>query len=326
MVRRQRPERAEQADPVGHRERLRAPVAGDPGRRERCVHPLLAHRELPAEDVPEHLAALTKACLDEPPEMVLHLRREAPRPVGGSHVEGDDRRLDRRGRLKRVAGDESDQRRGGVVLDEDREVAHGAGPRSHALGDLPLDHQDATVGAWLRAQQPVQDRARHVVRQVRDHVERRDDERRQVGVQDVRGNQPKRARRVRGRRAGPLGSGRDRGLERRGEVLHHPAVELDRSHRGAGVQQAAGEDPQARPDLEDRPAGRCTRSVEDRLQHVDVHQEVLAEAALRTQAGDAERAPDGARIQPGAAHRVLPRVGEGDWSAAASRSAASAAS
>ena len=61
----------------------------------------------------------------------------------------------------------------GVVLDEDRQVRHVAGRRRHAFGDLALEHQDQALRARRTGQQPVQDRARDVVRQVRDDVVRR---------------------------------------------------------------------------------------------------------------------------------------------------------
>ena len=72
-----------------------------------------------------------------------------------------------------------------MVLDEDRQIAHRAGRRRDPLCDLALDHQDEPVRRPRKLQQPVQGRARDVVRQVRDDVERRLDERREVLVEDV---------------------------------------------------------------------------------------------------------------------------------------------
>ena len=64
----------------------------------------------------------------------------------------------------------------GVVLHEDREVAHLPGRRRDPLRDLALDHQHQPLRAAAASQQRVQDRARDVVRQVRDDVVRRLDE------------------------------------------------------------------------------------------------------------------------------------------------------
>ena len=54
----------------------------------------------------------------------------------------------------------------GVVLDEDRQVAHRARRRRDPLRHLALDHEDAALGARprLAAEQPVEDRAGDVVR------------------------------------------------------------------------------------------------------------------------------------------------------------------
>ncbi len=213
-----------------------------------------------------------------------------------------------------------------MILDEDGQVAHRAPPRGNPLRDLPLEHQDAAFGSWLGAQEPVQDRARDVIRQVRDDVEGRLDQPGQVRLEDVPGNEAERSGRGRSRRARPVASSGDRGCERRGEVLDHPAVELHGGDGGPCPEQGAGEDPQTGPDLEDRPANRRLRLLEDRLEHLDIDQEVLAEALLRTETGRAERPADLARIKAHRAQRVPPRVVAVDDRPAASRSAARAAS
>ena len=121
---------------------------------------------------------------------------------------------------------------GGVVLDEDGQVAHAARRRGDPLGDLALDHQHAALGARRLAEQPVEDRAGDVVRQVgHDVVGRRDEAARSTG----RGRPPRRgaARRPRARR------------RRRRSAKPREAqapVELHRGHAGAGREEPAGQD------------------------------------------------------------------------------------
>ena len=100
-------------------------------------------------------------------------------------LDDDDRRLDRGLGLERGRRDANGDPDPGVVLDEDRQVAHLPGRRRDPLGDLALDHQHEPVRPRRRAEQRVQDRARDVVRQVGDHVVRRRDEVDEVLVQRV---------------------------------------------------------------------------------------------------------------------------------------------
>ena len=62
------------------------------------------------------------------------------------------------------------------------------------------------------------------------------------------------------------------------------AVDLDRRHRGAAVEQRRGQDPEAGADLEDAPARAGRRLGEDRLEHVAVDEVVLRERVAGAQA------------------------------------------
>ena len=85
-------------------------------------------------------------------------------------LEDEDRGLHLGRGLEGVPRDPERDPGPGVVLEEDREVAHLAGRRRDPLGDLALDHQHQPPGPRRLAQEPVQDRARDVVREVGDDV------------------------------------------------------------------------------------------------------------------------------------------------------------
>src|SRR5207253_10086604 len=80
------------------------------------------------------------------------------------------------------------------------------------------------------------------------------------------------------------------------------AVELDGRHRGTAVQEAGREQPEPRADLEDPGAWLRVGFGEDRLEHVDVREEVLRHRMSGAPAGVPERPADGGRIEPGRAH------------------------
>ena len=93
-------------------------------------------------------------------------------------------------RLERLGPDaqgDSDRR---VELDEDGQVAHPARRGGDPLRDLGLDHQDEAVRARRAAEEPVQDRARDVVRQVRDDAVRARHELGQLLVERVALDEP----------------------------------------------------------------------------------------------------------------------------------------
>ena len=128
-----------QDEPLPDRERLRAPVRVDPGGRERRGHAPGIDRELPRQDVVDHLAPLAEGGLDEAPQAVLVLGRQAI--VGVERLHDDDRRLDGGFGLEGVRRDAEGDPDPGVVLHEDRQVAHLPGRRGDPFGDLALDHQ-----------------------------------------------------------------------------------------------------------------------------------------------------------------------------------------
>ena len=68
----------------------------------------------------------------------------------------------------------------GVGLDEHGQVAHRAGRGRDPLGDLALDHEHGPGRPGRRLEQPMEDRARDVVGQVRDDVVRRREQRRRA--------------------------------------------------------------------------------------------------------------------------------------------------
>ena len=159
-----------------------------------------------------------------------------------------------------------------MVLDEDGQVAHRAGRGGDPLGDLALDHEDGPLRPRRVPEQPVEDRARHVVGQVRDDVVRRREQRARSwssASPSMRWSLP-----------GAVGIGhgpRDLGGEsRRGG--RERVVELDRRHRRARGEQAAGQDAESRADLEDPPSRRRRGVGEDRVEDVDVGEEVLRQA------------------------------------------------
>ena len=147
--------------PAGRPRSGRAPRAGPatpPPRgsagaaRGRCRPPSRAavtsrgvERQLAGQDVVEHLAALAEARLDEPPELVLGVGVEAV--VGVERLDDDDRRFDGRCRLERLGADGERDPDPGVVLHEDRQVAHLPGRRRDPLRDLALDHEHRAAPA-----------------------------------------------------------------------------------------------------------------------------------------------------------------------------------
>ena len=59
------------------------------------------------------------------------------------------------------------------------------------------------------------------------------------------------------------------------EECCQPAIQLDGRHHCACVEQAAGQQAEARPDLEDPPARPGVRLGEDGVEHIGIGQEVL---------------------------------------------------
>ena len=282
-----RPDRAErlaQGQPLPHREGLRAPVRVDAGRVERRRHPAGIERELAGQDVVEHLAALAEARLDQPPQLVLGVGIEPV--VGVERLDDDDRRFDRRRRLEgRPGGTRERDPDPGVVLHEDRQVAHLPGRRGDPLGDLALDHQDEPLRPRRRAEQRVQDRAGDVVRQVGDHV---------VGRLDEPRRGPGRARRPRSGAAAPR---LERPVEPVAQERGQPAVELDRGHRRPGREQAAGQEPEARPDLEDAAPGPGAASARIASSTSGSARKFCDSAWRARRPGGPQRGPDVGRVE-----------------------------
>ena len=96
-------------------------------------------------------------------------------------------------------------------------------------------------GRGRLAQEPVEDRAGDVVRDVGDDVVGLGDEVDEVLVQRVALHDPQ-------------GACLQLRLERLPQDAHEPPVQLHRGHLRARREQAAGEEPETRPDLEDRRA------------------------------------------------------------------------
>ena len=105
---------------------------------------------------------------------------------------------------------------------------------------------------------------------------------------------------------------------------HELAIDLDRGDLRAGGEEAAGQHAEARPDLEDPSPGRGRRGREDRLEHLDVGEEVLAEAPAGAEPGVEQRPPDGPRVQRHRRPRTAHSATRPAASASASRAAASA--
>jgi len=82
------------------------------------------------------------------------------------------------------------------------------------------------------------------------------------------------------------------------EVADEAAIELHSGHRRTACEQAAGEDPESRPDLEDAALRSRLREREDRLEHVHVGEKVLGSAVARLHARSPERASDLERVEP----------------------------
>ena len=167
--------RLEEPQPVLDGQGLRTPVAGDPDGVERCVDPRLPDLR-PASRRPRRCAAGARARSGA--SCGARGSRTGPGPTAPPRAPAAARAR-RRGSSTTTAdetfgagskasgGTRSATRTVGVVLDEDREVAHPARRRGDPLGDLGLDHQDEPLRARRPLQQPVQDRAGDVVRQVR---------------------------------------------------------------------------------------------------------------------------------------------------------------
>ena len=140
----ERTERLAQGQPLADREGLGAPVRVDARRGQGRGDPAGVDRQLADQDVVDHLAPLAEGRLDEPPQLVLGLGLQAV--VGVVRLDHDDRRLDGRLRLEGGRRDAEGDPDPGVVLHEDRQVAHLPGRRRDPLGDLALDHQDQPLG------------------------------------------------------------------------------------------------------------------------------------------------------------------------------------
>ena len=135
-----RAERLAQGQPLPDREGLRPPVRVDAGRREGRRRPAPAStgswRDRTLWSI---LRRSRKRGLDQPPQLVLVVGVEPV--VGVVRLDDDDRRLDRRLRLEGGGRDAERDPDPGVVLHEDRQVAHLPGRRRDPLGDLALDHE-----------------------------------------------------------------------------------------------------------------------------------------------------------------------------------------
>ena len=238
-----RRQRLAEHEPLPDRERLRPAIRVDAGGRQSRRDAAGIERQLPGQDVVEHLAPLAERGLDEPPQLVFLGRIEAV--VRGERLDDDHRRLDGRLRLERRRRHGERDPDAGVVLDEHREVAHPTRRRRDPLGDLALDHEDETLGPRRLTEQPVQDRARDVVRQVGHDVVGRLDEVDEVLVERI---------------AFDESQGID-AVEPLAEERRQTAVELDGRDRGAGVEETAGQETEARADLEDPPARRGSASA-----------------------------------------------------------------
>ena len=232
-------------------------------------------RQLPRQHVVEHLASLAEAGLHEPPELLLVLRRQA----AGNRSPDQQRRLDLRSRLECRRWNRARDAHLGVVLDEDRQVAHAARRRRDTLGHLALDHDDETLRPRLVTEQVVHHRAGDVVRQVGGHVERRHDQVVEWHVQHVRLHQAQ-------------VTVVDRLHEARLQMGRKALIDLDGGDEGALGQQRAGQHAKARPDLEDRLARLDGGQLDDVLDHLAVDEVVLAAALARREAVAAQVALD----------------------------------
>ena len=152
-VRRRRPRPSGPIGPSASRRASHSPTASVCGRRSGSMPAVASaagrrarrRRQLARQDVVDHLAALAEGGLDEPPQLVLGRGVEAV--VRVVRLDDDDRRLDRRARARTPsAGTREGDPDPGVVLDEDRQVAHLPGRRRDPLGDLALDHQHEPAG------------------------------------------------------------------------------------------------------------------------------------------------------------------------------------
>ena len=79
-------------------------------------------------------------------------------------------------------------------------------------------------------------------------------------------------------------------------------------------QERAGQQAEARADLEDPATGRRVGLREDRVEHVRIGQEVLRQAVTRSQTGRPQRRPDGLGVDPrwrGPAHPAAARTASG---------------
>ena len=83
------------------------------------------------------------------------------------------------------------------------------------------------------------------------------------------------------------------------EVGVQPLVELDRGDPRAGSQERRGEDADARADLEHGALRARPGGLDDGLQHLTIHEVVLAEPLPRTQPVTAQVALDDLRPQVG---------------------------
>ena len=180
------PSAARRRQPLPDREGLRPPVGAMPAAASAASTRAGAIGSCRGQHVVDHLAPLAERRLDEPPQLVVLVRRRAPRAApsaAGSRTMTADSTLGSGSNAP--GGTRNAIRTAGVVLDEDRQVAHRAGRRGDPLGHLALDHEHGPVRARRLAEQPVEDRARHVVRQVGHDVVRRGEQGRELLVEGV---------------------------------------------------------------------------------------------------------------------------------------------
>ena len=208
----------------------------DTGRHQRGLGRLRRTGEV-AQHAAQHLAAVGERGVDDREHLLAAhrgRRRLAPRPR-------DQPRVDVGSRPEDVAPDRPGASYVGVPggLDRRDAVRLGAGRRRQPVGDLGLHHHQAVLQRGQQREQVQQHRHRDVVGQVGHQRGRR----RAGEVGDLQ--------RISEYDAHPVGllrsELRDRARERRGEH----GVDLDRGHRGAGLEQGQRERAEPGTDLDD---------------------------------------------------------------------------
>ena len=149
---------------------------------------------------------------------------------------------------------------------------------SHALRDLALDHQRETPGSRAPPKEPVEDRARDVVRDVQATTSygsgtRWTDRGSSASPSTSRAGLP------------ACSSAGERLPAARQRVTQ---VQLHRGHLRGRREQPAGQEPETRPDLEDPAPGLGIRLGQDPLEDLHVREEVLGQVVARPQAGVAQ--------------------------------------